>query len=113
MPGMPGVEGYGMVGRVTDVALEQERALSDQLAQALRLTQEYVGNELLPALPGWSWFDALEAYKAARATPADLVRAKSSGEVVDAEDLSSSGGDRPDGGGASDSSEVDHWEGRA
>lgn len=34
------------------------------LAQALRHTQEYVGPDLLPALPGWSWFDALEAHKA-------------------------------------------------
>lgn len=33
-----------------------------KLAEALRLTQEYVGDEVLPALPGWSWYDALEEF---------------------------------------------------
>jgi hypothetical protein len=32
-----------------------------QCVEALRLTREYVGEDLLPALPGWSWFDATEA----------------------------------------------------
>lgn len=32
-----------------------------QAIEALRLTREYVGEDLLPALPGWSWFDATEA----------------------------------------------------
>ena len=31
----------------------------DELEEALRLTQEYVGDEMLPRLPGWSWYDAL------------------------------------------------------
>lgn len=26
--------------------------------EALRLTREYVGERTLPAIPGWSWFDA-------------------------------------------------------
>lgn len=32
------------------------------LANSLRLTQEYVGNGLLPPKSGWSWFEALERY---------------------------------------------------
>ena len=32
------------------------------LAEALRLTVEYVGNDMLPAREGWSWFDALNRY---------------------------------------------------
>lgn len=35
------------------------QARGDDLAEALRLTQEYVGSEVLPAAPGWSWYDAL------------------------------------------------------
>ena len=38
------------------------------LADALRLTVEYVGNDVLPAQKGWSWFDALNRYNP------DLVR---------------------------------------
>lgn len=33
-----------------------------ELAQALRLTQEYIGDELLPPIEGWSWFDALSKH---------------------------------------------------
>lgn len=28
--------------------------------EQIRLTQEYVGDGLLPALPGWSWYDAIK-----------------------------------------------------
>ena len=31
-----------------------------ELAQALVNTVEYVGKDTLPALPGWSWYDALK-----------------------------------------------------
>lgn len=37
------------------------------LATALRLTQEYVGDKVLPNLPGWSHFDARKRYEIARA----------------------------------------------
>ena len=33
--------------------------------EAFRLTREYVGEELLPAIPGWSWYDATVALKEA------------------------------------------------
>ena len=32
------------------------------LVEALRLTVEYVGLEVLPPLAGWSWFDALQRH---------------------------------------------------
>jgi hypothetical protein len=32
------------------------------LAEAIRLTVEYVGNDMLPAIEGYSWFDALKRY---------------------------------------------------
>lgn len=38
------------------------RSEAARLAEALRLTQEYVGNFLLPPVEGWSWFDALKRY---------------------------------------------------
>lgn len=34
----------------------------DRLAQALRLTQEYVGADMLPPLEGWEWYDALNSH---------------------------------------------------
>lgn len=34
----------------------------EELTEALRLTAEYAGQELLPAIPGWSWYDALVKY---------------------------------------------------
>jgi hypothetical protein len=36
--------------------------MCDELAQALFYTQEYCGDNLLPPLGGWSWFDALSNY---------------------------------------------------
>ena len=37
----------------------KQRTVIYELAQALRLTQEYVGDDTLPRIKGWSWFDAL------------------------------------------------------
>jgi hypothetical protein len=37
--------------------------LEDALAKCLvafQLTREYVGEDVLPELPGWSWFDAVQ-----------------------------------------------------
>jgi hypothetical protein len=33
-----------------------------ELCEAIRFTVEYVGNDMLPAVEGWSWFDALKKY---------------------------------------------------
>lgn len=40
----------------------QANAAIRELAQAIRLTREYVGPEKLPALDGWSWYDALKRH---------------------------------------------------
>ena len=45
----------------TNRADDAETAIAG-LAQALRLTREYVGEELLPATDGWSWYDALRRW---------------------------------------------------
>ncbi len=34
----------------------------EEMTEAIRLTQEYVGDGMLPPLLGWSWFDALTKY---------------------------------------------------
>ena len=47
------------------LARDASMKLAQQLAEALHLTQEYVGDATLPKLPGWSWYDALQAYEAA------------------------------------------------
>lgn len=36
--------------------------VSDDLARAICHTVDYIGTETLPALPGWSWFDALDQH---------------------------------------------------
>lgn len=45
--------------RSKDQQLSKAKSAVDDLADALRLTVEYIGNDMLPAKAGWSWFDAL------------------------------------------------------
>lgn len=52
-------ENVALRGRVEELS----EALSDGV-EALRLTREYVGDGLLPAVPGWSWFDWTESARA-------------------------------------------------
>lgn len=40
---------------------ERDQAI-EELTEALRLTVEYVGLEMLPPLEGWSYYDALVKY---------------------------------------------------
>ena len=40
----------------------KKRQAIQELTTALYHTQAYVGDDLLPRLPGWSWFDALTKY---------------------------------------------------
>jgi hypothetical protein len=49
------------VRKYSDTATDLSETAAD-LADAIRLTVEYIGNDTLPALPGWSWFDALNRY---------------------------------------------------
>lgn len=37
-------------------------AANRELTEAIRLTVEYVGNDMLPAIEGWDWYDALVKY---------------------------------------------------
>lgn len=65
-------DGEWVCEEVSDCKERQTDALRDQLrgaveaaaelARALRLTQEYVGDELLPPIEGWSWYEALKAH---------------------------------------------------
>lgn len=48
------------------------KAIADQLAEAIRLTREYVGEKTLPAVSGWSWFDAMQAYHNACESPVQV-----------------------------------------
>lgn len=45
-----------------DSSTPETREAVDELTEAIRLTVEYVGNDLLPPIEGWSWFDALTRY---------------------------------------------------
>lgn len=47
---------------VIEPELQQLREAVAELAQAIRLTREYVGADLLPAIDGWSWYDALRRW---------------------------------------------------
>ena len=52
-------------------ALEQERGglwgAAQEALEAFEFTRQYVGYDMLPALPGWSWYDACERLRAALA----------------------------------------------
>lgn len=41
---------------------QHERAISE-LCLALLHTRDYVGANSLPAVPGWSWYDAIKKYR--------------------------------------------------
>lgn len=51
----------GLINDYNEVVIENTRLIDRiaELERAIRLTQEYVGDEVLPPLPGWSWYDAL------------------------------------------------------
>lgn len=59
----------GLVRRLADAleAASTERAAvpdaaTRELTEAIRLTVEYTGNDMLPAIEGWDWYDALVKY---------------------------------------------------
>jgi hypothetical protein len=56
-------------GESGSAAQNQEETLLWQAREALRFTREYVGEDTLPAIEGWSWYDAtvaIDRYLAAR-----------------------------------------------
>jgi len=50
-------------------ARQQAEGAVQELAQAIRLTREYVGEDVLPAIEGWSWYDALCRWAPHELTP--------------------------------------------
>ena len=52
----------GHVEALLDAALAGREDVVEELVRALRLTAEYVGREALPAVEGWTWYDALCQY---------------------------------------------------
>ena len=63
VPGEPS-RSEGAVDTAIRVIQSQQRATAD-LADAIRLTVEYLGLDILPAQPGWSWYDALTKHNPA------------------------------------------------
>jgi len=63
VPGEPS-RSEGAVDTAIRVIQSQQRATAD-LADAIRLTVEYLGLDILPAQPGWSWYDALAKHNPA------------------------------------------------
>ena len=51
--------------------------------EALHFTREYVGEAMLPAMPGWSWYDAICAL--------DAAIAKAKGDSHEATNLAGTG----------------------
>lgn len=46
---------------VTAMSRVQElEAVLDEARTAIRWTREYAGEDMLPALPGWEWFDVTQ-----------------------------------------------------
>jgi hypothetical protein len=58
VPGAPFLTDEGPVAAAISIMTDQQQAIGD-LADAIRLTVEYLGLDVLPAQPGWSWYDAL------------------------------------------------------
>lgn len=60
-----------------------ESGAVEELTEAIRFTVEYVGTEMLPPIPGWSWYDALVMYapEKAAALAAMPARSAESGEA--------------------------------
>lgn len=56
-----GDHGQGWVPPYTPRAAVPDAAIRE-LTEAIRLTVEYVGNDMLPAIEGWDWYDALVKY---------------------------------------------------
>jgi len=44
------------------LSAERHATAIEDLTEAIRLTVEYIGIDTLPAIEGWSWYDALLKY---------------------------------------------------
>lgn len=64
------------------IARDGWQARAEDLAEALDLTQQYIGDNLLPRQRGWSWFDALNRWRVANG--GDMLEEKRSPETREA-----------------------------
>lgn len=55
------MEAWRHLARVALTAAVPDAA-NRELTEAIRFTVEYVGNDMLPAIEGWDWYDALVKY---------------------------------------------------
>lgn len=56
----------GEGGGVTEMTISDEmRPLLSQALRSLCLTRDYVGEDLLPAIDGWEWYEAGKALSSA------------------------------------------------
>lgn len=65
------LESHGALRVQRDAALSRVAELTQLLGGVLvafQLTREYVGEDVLPAIEGWSWFDCVRAIEAALAS---------------------------------------------
>lgn len=44
-----------------EAVMAEQRNDIHRLREAIRLTREYVGEAMLPAVEGWDWYDAIKA----------------------------------------------------
>lgn len=73
--------------------LDRAELQASRLAIALHHTQEYVGPQTLPPIPGWSWFDALNDYWGKGWHDAMLVeRQRAIERITDRQELPTSDG---------------------
>lgn len=65
---------------VRNPEVERWQGIARRLADAIRLTREYVEPKVaLPARPGWSWYDAITEWSAAVGSPpADVIHPRPS-----------------------------------
>jgi hypothetical protein len=56
-------EDWQKIASAKDEAVTAAVSAIDELADAIRLTVEYVGTDTLPPVEGWSWYDALMKHR--------------------------------------------------
>lgn len=53
--------------------MELHKTAVEELTEAIRFTAEYLGPDKLPAIEGWSWYDALVKYAPEKAAKFELI----------------------------------------
>lgn len=69
----------GMAQEVEQHVNGMQAVIAD-LVQAIDYTRQYIGEDALPAVPGWSWFDATEKAKAF--LPAAIIATPDDGHAL-------------------------------